>query len=41
VERSRALLREKVEEAVAAAGLLPNGGGRLSDLARFVGERRS
>jgi len=41
VERSRALLREKVEEAVAAAGLLPNGGGRLPDLARFVGERRS
>jgi geranylgeranyl diphosphate synthase type II len=41
VERSRAMLREKVEEAVAAAGALPGAGGRLPDLARFVGERKS
>ena len=41
VERSRAMLREKVEEAVAAAAVLPNAGGRLADLARFVGERKS
>jgi geranylgeranyl pyrophosphate synthase len=41
VERSRAMLREKVEEAITAARALPDGGGRLSDLARFVGERTS
>jgi geranylgeranyl diphosphate synthase type II len=41
VERSRAMLREKVAEAVAAAGALPNAGGLLPDLARFVGERKS
>jgi geranylgeranyl pyrophosphate synthase len=41
VERSRSMLREKVEEAVAIASALPNGGGRLPDLARFVGERKS
>jgi geranylgeranyl diphosphate synthase type II len=41
VERSRSMLREKVEEAVAAARALPNAGGRLPDLARFVGERKS
>lgn len=41
VERSRATLREKVEEAIEAAGALPNGGGRLPDLARFIGERTS
>jgi geranylgeranyl diphosphate synthase type II len=41
VERSRAMLRQKVEEAVAAAAALPNAGGRLPDLARFVGERKS
>jgi geranylgeranyl diphosphate synthase type II len=41
VERSRATLHEKVEEAIEAAGALPNGGGRLPDLARFIGERTS
>lgn len=40
-ERSHALLEEKIEEAVAAAKGLPGGGGRLAELARFVGERRS
>jgi geranylgeranyl diphosphate synthase type II len=40
-ERSHALLEEKIEEAVAAAQALPGGGGRLAELARFVGERRS
>jgi geranylgeranyl diphosphate synthase type II len=41
VERSRAMLREKVDEAIASASSLPNAGGRLPDLARFVGERSS
>jgi geranylgeranyl diphosphate synthase, type II len=41
VERSRAKLSEKIEEAVAMARSLPSGGGRLPDLARYVGERRS
>ena len=40
-ERSHALLEEKIEEAVALANALPGGGGRLAELARFVGERRS
>jgi len=41
VERSRSMLRQKVEEAVETAAGLPNAGGRLPDLARFVGERKS
>jgi geranylgeranyl diphosphate synthase type II len=41
VERSRVMLHEKVEEAIETAGVLPNGGGRLPDLARFIGERTS
>ncbi|HKA35208.1 MAG TPA: farnesyl diphosphate synthase [Thermoanaerobaculia bacterium] len=41
VDRSRAMLREKVEEAVAAARALSGGRGWLAELARFVGERRS
>jgi geranylgeranyl diphosphate synthase, type II len=41
VERSRALLIENVEEAVAAAQSLPGGGGVLPELARFVGDRKS
>jgi geranylgeranyl pyrophosphate synthase len=41
VERSRALLAENVEEAVAAAQALPGGGGVLPELARFVGDRKS
>ena len=39
VERSRQLLDENVEEAVAAASGLPGGGGVLPELARFVGSR--
>jgi geranylgeranyl pyrophosphate synthase len=41
VERSRSMLHERTEEAIEAAGALPNGGGRLPDLARFIGERTS
>jgi geranylgeranyl diphosphate synthase, type II len=41
IERSRALLSENVDEAVAAASSLPGGGGVLPDLARFVGARKS
>lgn len=41
VERSRARLAEKVGEAITAALALPGGGGRLAELARFAGERRS
>jgi geranylgeranyl diphosphate synthase type II len=41
VERSREILRRTIEEAVTAARALGNGGGRLSELARFVGERKS
>ncbi len=41
VERSRAKLAEKIDEAIAVARSLPSGGGRLPDLARYVGERRS
>jgi geranylgeranyl diphosphate synthase type II len=40
-DRARAMLAEKVEEAVAAAGRLPRGGGALPGLARYVGERQS
>jgi geranylgeranyl diphosphate synthase type II len=41
VERSRALLAENIAEAVAAASSLRGGGGVLSELARFVGSRKS
>jgi geranylgeranyl diphosphate synthase type II len=41
VERSREILRRTIEEAVTAAQALGNGGGRLPELARFVGERKS
>jgi geranylgeranyl diphosphate synthase type II len=41
VERSREILRRTIEEAVAAARALPNSGGRLPELALFVGERKS
>jgi len=41
LERSREVLAETVDEAVAAAKGLPGVGGRLAELARFVGERRS
>ncbi len=41
VERSRVILAQAIEEAVAKAQELPGGGGRLPQLARFVGERSS
>jgi geranylgeranyl diphosphate synthase type II len=41
VERSRAMLVETIEQAIEAARALPGGGGRLPDLARFVGARAS
>jgi geranylgeranyl diphosphate synthase type II len=41
IERSRAILAEKVDEAIETARSLPAGGGRLPELARFVGERKS
>lgn len=41
VERSREILRRTIEEAVTAVRALGNGGGRLPELARFVGERKS
>jgi geranylgeranyl diphosphate synthase, type II len=41
VERSREILRRTIEEAVTAARALGNGGGRLPELARFVGERKN
>jgi geranylgeranyl diphosphate synthase type II len=41
VQRSRDLLAENVEEAVATASKLPGRGGVLPDLARFVGARKS
>ncbi len=39
VERSRAKLREQVEQAIEAVRLLPDRGGRLPELARYVEER--
>jgi geranylgeranyl diphosphate synthase type II len=39
VARSRAMVEEKVAEAIEIASALPGAGGRLPDLARFVGER--
>jgi geranylgeranyl diphosphate synthase type II len=41
VEASRAMLSRTLEEAIAAALALPGEGGRLPDLARYVGERAS
>jgi geranylgeranyl diphosphate synthase type II len=41
VERSRQALDAALRDAVAAAEALPGGGGRLPDLARFVGSRKS
>jgi geranylgeranyl pyrophosphate synthase len=41
LDRSRAWLSEKVEEAIDTARTLPGGGGRLPDLARFVGDRQA
>jgi geranylgeranyl pyrophosphate synthase len=41
VEHSRRMLAETLEQALAAAGELPGGGGLLPGLARYVGERRS
>jgi geranylgeranyl diphosphate synthase type II len=39
VERSREELRDRIREAEEHARALPDGGGRLPGLARFVGER--
>jgi geranylgeranyl pyrophosphate synthase len=39
VDRSRAILRDTLAQAIEAARGLPHGGGRLPELARFVGER--
>jgi geranylgeranyl diphosphate synthase, type II len=41
IDRSRRALADAIGEAVAEAEGLPGGGGRLPDLARFVGERKS
>lgn len=41
VERSREQLAERIGEAEEHARALPGGGGRLADLARFVGERQA
>ena len=41
VERSHQVLTATIEEAVAAAEALPSGGGRLPELARYIGERKS
>jgi geranylgeranyl diphosphate synthase type II len=41
VERSHRVLSETIEEAVLTAKGLPGSGGRLPDLARFIGERKS
>ncbi len=41
VERSRTMLARTLRDAIAAAESLPGGGGRLPDLARYVGERPS
>jgi geranylgeranyl diphosphate synthase type II len=41
VERSHRVLARTIEEAVEIAKGLPGGGGRLPDLARFIGERKS
>jgi geranylgeranyl diphosphate synthase type II len=41
VERSHRVLASTIEEAVALAARLPGGGGRLPELARFIGERKS
>lgn len=40
-ERSRRMLAESVAEAREVAGRLPRQGGRLGEIARFVGERLS
>jgi geranylgeranyl pyrophosphate synthase len=40
VERSHAMLREQIEQAIEAVRSLPGRGGRLPELARFVEERR-
>ena len=41
LERSRVVLTEKIKEALRAARELPRGGGRLPELARYVGARIS
>src|SRR5215471_4154813 len=41
VERSHRMLETTIAEAIDLAKGLPGGGGRLPDLARFIGERKS
>jgi geranylgeranyl diphosphate synthase type II len=41
VERSHRMLAQTIEEAFETARGLPGGGGRLPELARFIGERKS
>lgn len=41
IERSRAILAEKMAAAIAAAEGLSSGGERLAELARYIGERRA
>ncbi len=41
VERSRAMLREQIEQAIESARTLPARGGRLPELARYVEERKA
>ncbi|MEP6801301.1 MAG: polyprenyl synthetase family protein [Acidobacteriota bacterium] len=41
VDRSRAMLREQIEQAIEATRSLPARGGRLPDLARYVEDRRA
>ncbi|HXM75271.1 MAG TPA: polyprenyl synthetase family protein [Thermoanaerobaculia bacterium] len=40
VERSHAMLRDQVEQAIEAVRTLPGRGGRLPELARYVEERQ-
>ncbi len=41
VDRSRAMLREQIEQAIEATRSLPARGGRLPELARYVEDRRA
>jgi len=41
IDRSHRVLESTIEEAVSLAQELPGGGGRLPDLARYIGERKS
>ena len=41
IERSRAMLREQIEQAIESTRSLPARGGRLPDLARYVEDRKA